>query len=69
MARIDERCRAMGRTGVMPTSTYGSSAVGADEGNIKRQKKELNNHNRKRVECRNIEHVSHRNDIRERSPA
>lgn len=41
LARIDGRCRAMGRTGVMPTSTYGSSAVGADEGNIKRQKRNL----------------------------
>ena len=31
----------MGKTGVMPTSTYGSSAVGADEGDIKRQKRNL----------------------------
>ena len=41
LARIDGRCKTMGRTGVMPTSTYGSSAVGADEGNIKRQKRNL----------------------------
>ena len=63
LARIDERCRAMGRTGVMPTSTYGSSAVGAYEGNIKRQKKELSNCNRQGAECGNIKHASHRNDI------
>ena len=40
LSRIGARCRTMGKTGVMPTSTYGSSAVGAYEGNIKRQKKE-----------------------------
>ena len=48
-SRIDARCKAMGKTGVMPTSTYGSSAVGADEGNIKRQKKEPSGGNRKRT--------------------
>ena len=41
LSRINTRCRTMGKTGVMPTSTYGSSAVGADEGNVKRQKRNL----------------------------
>ena len=41
LTRIDSRCKTMGRTGVMPTTTYGSSAVGADEKNIKRQKRNL----------------------------
>ena len=39
LSKIDPICKAMGMTGVMPTSMYGSSAVGADEGNIKMQKK------------------------------
>ena len=41
LTRIDGRCKTMGRTGVMPTTTYGSSAVGADEKNIKNQKRNL----------------------------
>ena len=41
LARIDGRCKTVGRTGVMPTTTYGSSAVGADENNIKNQKRNL----------------------------
>ena len=41
LTRIDGRCKTMGRTGVMPTTTYGSSAVGADEKNIKNQKRKL----------------------------
>ena len=69
LSRIDARCKTMGKTGVMPTSTYGSSAVGADEGNIKRQKRNLAIASRKRTQCRNVEHTRHRNDIRERRTA
>ena len=41
LSKIDARCKTLGKTGVMPTSMYGSSAVGADKGNIKRQKRNL----------------------------
>ena len=41
LSRVDSRCKKMGLIGVMPTSNYGSSAVGVDEGNIKKQKTNL----------------------------
>ena len=41
LSRIDPMCKALGMTGVMPASMYGSSPVGADEGKIKRQKRNL----------------------------
>ena len=41
LATIDARCNALGKAGVIPTSMYGSSAVGADEGNIQIQKRNL----------------------------
>ena len=63
-SRIDARCKTIGKTGVVPTSTYGSIAVGADEGDIKRQKKEPGHSDGKRTQCRNVKHTCHRNDVR-----
>ena len=41
LARIDSRCKKRGLAGVKPAGNYGISVAGADEDNIKRQKRNL----------------------------
>ena len=41
LSKVDSRCKEMGITGVMPTRMYGSSVVGVDHANIRRQKSNL----------------------------
>ena len=41
LVKIDGRCKKLGVTEVKPQQNYGSSVVGADENNIKSQKRNM----------------------------